>query len=123
MSHVFLDYPWHAFLSNCFVLNCQASPVKRAYLVVLQDLVGASHRWPRAIQRMVFQKQHLNNPERFTVIVFLYRNGVNPAIIRDFLSECYRFDAAAWRQINYVLRELEQGRDWKQWNIVLKRSV
>ena len=72
---------------------------------------------------MVFQKQHLNNPERFTVIVFLYRNGVNPVVIKDFFSECYNFDAAAWRQINWVVLELEHGRDWRQWNVVLQRSV
>ena len=106
-----------------FYICLQASSIKREYVKLLQDLVGSSHKWPRAIQRVVFGQTHLTNPERFTVIVFLYRNGVNPVIIKDFFSECYHFDAAAWRQINYVLRELEQGRDWKQWNIVLKRSV
>ena len=103
---------------------CQASSsVKREYIVLLQDLVGKSHKWPRAIQRMVFQQRHLNNQDRFTVMVFLYRNGVNPVVIKDFFSECYRFDAAAWRQINWVVRELEHGKDWTQFNVVLDRTV
>ena len=29
---------------------------------------------------------HLTNTDRFTVIVFLYRNDVNPVIIKEFLS-------------------------------------
>ena len=57
------------------------------------------------------------------MIVFLYRNGVNPAIIKDFFSECYRFDGSAWRQINYVIKALEQGRNWEQWNVVMQRSM
>ena len=100
----------------------QASPDKRMYLVILQDLVGPSHRWPRSLRRMVFAQLHLNNTDRFTVIVFLYRNGVNPVIIKEFLS-CYNFDTAAWRQIDYVVHALEQGRGWRQWNVALQRSV
>ena len=116
--------PCHEFLlCVSFRIFCQASAVKREYFVLLQDLVGKSHRWPRAIQHMVFRQTHLNNQERFSVIVFLYRNGVDPCIIRDFFSECYQFDCAAWRQINWVVRELEHGRGWKQWNVFLGRSV
>ena len=114
------------FLSNCLRaidLLCQASPAKRRYVVLLQDLVGNSSRWPLTLQRLVFAQKHLTNPERFTVMVFLYRNGVDPALIREFFLDCYFFDAAAWRQINFVLDRLENGARWRQWNVVLQRSI
>ena len=119
IAHVFVCRHVHFPTMTSFP---KASPIKREYLILLQDLVGRSHKWPRAIQGMVFGQTHLNNPERFTVIVFLYRNGVNPVVIRDFLSECYHFDAAAWRQINHVLTELQRGQRWSQWNVHLKHS-
>ena len=118
--------PCCEFLSNCLRaidLLCQASPAKRRYVVLLQDLVGNSSRWPLTLQRLVFAQKHLTNPERFTVMVFLYRNGVDPALIREFFLDCYFFDAAAWRQINFVLDRLENGARWRQWNVVLQRSI
>ena len=100
-----------------------ASLVKREYVVLFQELVGKSYRWPRTIRDMVFAQHHLNNKERLTVIVFLYRNGVNPSVVRGFFLQCYDFDDCAWRQIDYVLRQLDKGVGWKQWNVVLGCSI
>ena len=46
-----------------------ALPVKREYVVLFQELVGKSYRWPRAIRDMVFAQHHLNNKERFYCVL------------------------------------------------------
>lgn len=96
--------------------------IKRRWLVRLQDIIGPSHLWPRQIRRMIFEKTHINNKERFTFMVFAMNNGFNPALVIEFFEQAYSFDSAAWRQINWVIKNYPVKR-WKSWNVIMQRTV
>lgn len=83
-----------------------------------------SHLWPRAISSIVYNKIHLNNQERFKVIVFFLGNGMSPEHIRDFfrihINNRQQYDAQAWRQIEWIIKNFPNR--WSWWDCNLNRS-
>lgn len=92
------------------------------YVKQFQELVGPSKQWPRMLRTLIFANNHLNNKQRFTVIVFLLCNGVNKYIIKSFFEKCFAFDSEAWRQINWVIDKYPTSK-WKQWNVSQNKSM
>lgn len=94
---------------------------RREWLINFQDLIGPSGQWPRAIRPLFFARNHLTNRERFTVVIFLLANGVNPVLIREFFSEVFPGDN--WRyHVDYLIRRYPSS-NWMAWNVALNRSV
>lgn len=102
-------------------LALKNSSIKADYLYDFVDIVGPIYKWPHSISGLL-PKQHLNNQERFKLTVFLLCNGVNPEMIKAYFSDCYGFDAQAWRQINYVIKAYPTSQ-WKAWNVQENRSI
>jgi len=94
---------------------------KSYYLKSFQELAGAQRLWPWAIKRVIYGQQHLSNTDRFKVIVFLRGNGVPREMINHFFEDCFSFDSAAWRQINWVQDKFPHT--WTYWDVTLGRSV
>lgn len=83
-----------------------------------------SKYWPYAISRLVYNKIHLNNQERFKVIVFFLGNGMSPEHVRDFfrirVNTFQQYDAAAWRQIEWIIKNFPNR--WSWWDCTLGHS-
>lgn len=91
------------------------------YIAYFIDLVGPLDEWPNTISYLI-KLRHLENQQRFKVIVFLLHNGISPNEVRYYLEECFEFDHAAWRQINWILRHWI-NMPWTAWNVAMRRSV
>lgn len=87
-----------------------------------QELVGKTNLWPRTLRRLILQEIHLNNKDRFTVIVFLLCNGVHRYAIETYFEDCFAFDSEAWRQIKWVIQKYPTS-NWKQWNVAMNKSM
>lgn len=91
----------------------------------LQEEIGSSKLWPWEIKRVIYGKKHLNNPERFKVLVFLYVNGLAKWKIKLFFTQLYVFDYQGWRHINYLLDHVQEkviNKQWHAWDIHAKQS-
>lgn len=88
----------------------------------LQRQVGPVDHWPHAVSRLALTERHLDNQGRFTVAVFLLANGVPPDAVRNYFEFRFRFDAAAWRQLNWIIHRYP-GSNWRAWNVMLGRSI
>lgn len=55
------------------------------YMKMFQEVIGPSNAWPNKIRFYLYGNAHLNNQQRFTVVVFLMANGINPELIMDFM--------------------------------------
>lgn len=95
--------------------------VSRQQLLLLEDLLGPSRTWPSAIRMMLLSYGHLNNSQRFAATVFLLGNGINPRLIEEFYASRFNFDAAAWRQVQYVIRMFPTS-NWTYWDVNLGRT-
>lgn len=94
------------------------------YISTFLDLVGPTHLWPNAIRPLICQKRHLTNKERFTVIMFLSANGVNPLLQQEFFKDIFNFDQGAWRQIEWLYDDAIRYRGkYKAWNVFEGRTV
>lgn len=91
------------------------------YLRHLLSDFPKSHLWPKAI-RDAFYKKHMNNTERFKVVVFFLANGVEPRVLMQALAEKFKFDKEAWRQIRWIVDKYPTS-NWKAWNIAERRSI
>lgn len=94
----------------------------RTLFVQIRDLVGPTHKWPRAIQRLLLQQKSLSNPDRFKLIVFLLANGVPPPMIKALLNARFKFDQEALRHIDYIINKYPSS-NWRAWNVAANRSV
>jgi hypothetical protein len=80
-----------------------------------------SYLWPDAI-RIAFFKRHMSNTERFKVTVFFLVNRVPPHVIKNAYEYKFKFDAQAWRQINWIINKYPTS-NWKAWNLMERRST
>lgn len=87
----------------------------------LNEVLGDQRAWPVAI-RYAIHKKHMSNQDRFKVIVFLLCNGVSPTWILAFFQAVGNYDQAAYRQINWIIVHYPH-KNWKAWNLTLRRSV
>lgn len=94
----------------------------REFYKWLYEVLGPSHEYPRAIQRCIYEHRHLNNTQRFKLVVFFMVNGVDPAIFVPWMLSRFNFDADAKRHILYLVRVYPQ-RNWKAWNVALKKTT
>jgi len=93
------------------------------YVARVQELIGRTSLWPRAVQRAFFS-EHMNNRERFTVIVFLWTNGCPPNLIEKRFQSFEDYDDQAIRHIKWVMNALIRNPNrWRAWNIQLGRSI
>lgn len=98
---------------------------KPAVLKQVQERIGSSNNWPWAIKRVVYEKTHMSNPERFKVIVFFYVNGMPPYEIRWFFQELYGFDEEGWRHVNWVIDNVQTkvlNNKWHAWDMTARQS-
>lgn len=95
---------------------------RQQHLKLFIELIGPSKQWPRQIRQNLFGQRHLNNRERFQCTVFLLCNGISPAQIKAYYNDCFNFDDAAERQINWILNQYPTS-NWKQWNVAMGRSI
>lgn len=115
----------HFFLK--FIMPLPVWPDRQSFFKwVYWDWYQPQH-WPRAISRLVYNRPHLNNEQRFKVAVFFLGNGMSPKQVRDFFmipatkdGTRFHYDAQAWRQIEYIIRNFP-GR-WTWWDITLGKS-
>ena len=88
------------------------------------DLLGPSHHWPRAIQKLIYTwgGRHLRNAEWFTVVVFLLTNGISPELIVQWFKEnpCKLYKKGMLH-VAFIIREFPRKK-WRAWNVMLKRS-
>lgn len=96
--------------------------VIRDFYKWLYEMLGPSHNYPRAIQKLIFQKPHLNNKERFTLVVFFMVNGIDPQKFVQFMFTKFNFDQDATRQILYLVRKFPNSK-WKAWNVALQKTT
>lgn len=94
----------------------------RFLFVEVRDLVGPTHKWPRSIQRTLLQQRHLNNQDRFKIIVFLLANGVAPHLIKALLNARFKFDQEALRHIDYIINKYPSS-NWKAWNVAMNKTT
>lgn len=92
------------------------------YVKLLQEIVGPSKDWPRAISYLCFSARHLKNRDRFTVIVFLLTNGVSPGMVKEFFDRVYSFDRQAWSHIDWIIKNYPT-KNWKAWNVALQKTI
>lgn len=93
----------------------------REFYKYLYEILGPSHKYPRAIQKLIYEAPHLKNPDRFKLIVFFMVNGIDPGIFVPWMYSRFNFDHAAKRHILYIVRKYPD-RNWKAWNVALQRT-
>lgn len=84
--------------------------------IVQQLLTMFPHykNWPRRIVKIFFSTKP-DNQGRFIMTVFFMNNGLPPEKLKHMYVELYPdLDAAAWRQINWIIRQYPTNR-WTSW--------
>jgi len=93
------------------------------YVSYVVNLIGRTSQWPRAIQRAFFS-DHMNNQQRFKVIVFLLNNGVPAMQVEKRFIAFDQYDDQAIRHVRWVINEwTKRPNRWQSWNILAGRSI
>lgn len=92
------------------------------WVKTLQEIIGPTHKWPNQLRDLILRSRHVNNQQRFIIIVFMMCNGVQPMVVRDFFGERFDLDKAAWRQIDWVINKYPTSR-WTAWNVAMGKSM
>ena len=86
------------------------------------DSIGPRNQWPNNI-RPLFWKRGLTNVERFKICLFVYVNGLDPELFKEWCSMAHLLnDNEAWKHVNYLFDTFENGTkyDWYwQWYVGL----
>jgi len=101
---------------------------KQKWVQVLQEIIGSTVDWPRAIKKTLFATKKPSNPQRFALIVFLRVNGVQKNMTYNVMLNGIffdDFDAAARRQIRWVNERYPNkgSREWTAWNVAMRRTM
>lgn len=94
----------------------------KQFYSTLNDIVGPSHKYPNAIRKIIYEKKHIRNQDRFTVTCFFLANGLNPQVFGPWMMRRYKLDKAAGRQINWIINKYPTSK-WKAWNVAHNKSV
>lgn len=80
----------------------------------IQDIIGKASLWPVRIRRLFWTK-NIKNFERFIVCVFVYVNGLNPELFKEWalLMGLLR-DNEAHRHVDYLFTKFEEGKYAKE---------
>jgi len=88
--------------------------------VIIQDIIGKSHKWPKYYRELFFESKKLYYKTRFTLVIFLLGNGVNPDLIYQYLDSKFDFDGAADKQILSVISQYPTS-NWKTWDMMAQK--
>jgi len=105
-------------------LNRLRDPAKLAAYQkdVFEDLIGTKDAWPAKFRDLVYKHRDLNYAERFNLVCFLLGNGVDPKLIKTWLSMKYNFGGKYQAEIERIVTRWNDPKDdTRTWNVAMNR--
>ena len=96
---------------------------QRELWLLIKDQIGTHEEWPKSIKPL-FWKSNLNHEERFMICVFVYINGLDPALFKEWCEMAGLLrDSEAWRHVNNLFDKFENSTiydHYSQWHVDFK---
>lgn len=85
------------------------------------ELIGEPENWPNKMSELFAKTDHTHS-ERFSLVVFLLCNGIDPVMIVEYLQEQTNLNKKQRDHVMQIIKEYPTS-SWTSWNMSLGRRL